>query len=243
MGYEQASENLMPIEFTGFPEEALRFLRQLKLHNDRDWFRERKDSYIKHVEEPMKALVLAAAEGCRAKGVPLHAKEKNPVMRVYRDIRFSKNKLPYKTHVAAELKSSFGDSDCMLYIHISPEESLLAAGVWQPERPLLNAWREAIVKEPRVFDRFAQRLELKTEYSLSTMPRGFQNYARESFGPWLKLTSFVVSKTVAKSEITSPDLVQSVVDFAVGVKPLLEFGWHVEQTYAHLFQKPVLTGY
>ncbi len=147
----------MPLEFTGFPEEGLRFLRQLKLHNDRDWFRERKSSYVQHVEEPMKALVLAAAEGCRAKGVPLHAKEKNPVMRVYRDIRFSKNKLPYKTHVAAELKSSFGDSDCMLYIHISPEESLLAAGVWQPERPLLNAWREAIVKEPRLFEKFAQR--------------------------------------------------------------------------------------
>jgi uncharacterized protein (DUF2461 family) len=57
----------MTPEFNGFPEEGLRFLRQLKLHNDRDWFRERKDSYTEFVEEPMRALVQAVAAGCRAK--------------------------------------------------------------------------------------------------------------------------------------------------------------------------------
>ena len=93
--------------FDGFPEEGFRFLRQLKKHNDRDWFRERKDDYAKLVEQPMKTIVFAAATGCRARGLPLYAKEKSPVMRVYRDIRFSKNKQPFKTHVAAELRRSF----------------------------------------------------------------------------------------------------------------------------------------
>jgi uncharacterized protein (TIGR02453 family) len=155
-------------------------------------------------------------------------------MRVYRDIRFSKNKQPFKTHVAAELRRSFGDSNCMLYVHISPQESLIAAGVWQPERPLLHAWREAIVKEPRRFEKVARAVKLSTEYSLSNMPRGFQNYAEESFGPWLKLTSFVVSKPLEKPEYTTSRLVQTVVDFALSAKLLFEFAWQVEESYVNV---------
>ena len=221
--------------FDGFPEEGFRFLRQLKKHNDRDWFRERKSDYNKFVEQPMKAIVFAAAAGCRVRGLPLYAKEKSPVMRVYRDIRFSKNKQPFKTHVAAELRRSFSGSHCMLYLHISPEESLVAAGVWQPERPLLHAWREAIVKEPKRFEKMNKALArndlaLSNSYSLSMLPRGFQSYSQEPFAPWLKLTSFVVSRSLQRSDCTNPRFVQTVIDFALAVKPLLEFGWHVEET-------------
>lgn len=224
-----------PVPSARFTEEGLRFLRQLKRHNDRDWFRERKSDYDALVEQPMRALVAAVASECRARSMPLYAKEKNPVMRVYRDIRFSKNKLPFKTHVAAELRRSFSESQCMLYIHISPEESLLAAGVWQPERPLLHAWREVIAKEPSRFEKMTaalarQGLALSRDYSLSLPPRGFQSYSEESFSPWLKLTSFVLDRPLQQSECTSPHLAQTVVDFALAVKPLFEFGWYVEQT-------------
>ena len=75
--------------FSGFPPEAFRFLAQLKRNNDREWFRERKQQYQEYVHRPMEALVHAVSEKCRAKRIPLYAKEKNPVMRVYRDIRFS----------------------------------------------------------------------------------------------------------------------------------------------------------
>src|SRR5450631_4050407 len=195
----------MAPEFNGFPADGLRFLRQLKLHNDRDWFRQRKSGYDEYVEQPMRALVQAVVAGCQSKGLPLYAKEKSPVMRVYRDIRFSKDKLPYKTHVAAELRRSFRDSSVMLYMHFSPGESLLAAGVWQPERPLLHAWRDEIVRQPKRFEKAIAALtkmdlELVKGHSLSMMPRGFQNYASEPFGPWLKLTSFVVRKDLEQAE-------------------------------------------
>ena len=222
-------------EFAGFPEQGFRFLRQLKRNNDRDWFRERKPDYERYVQQPMEALVLAAARECRRRGVPLHAKEKNPVMRVYRDIRFSKNKQPFKTHVAAELRRSFSDSSCMLYIHLSPEESLVAAGVWQPERPLLHAWRTAISEQPARFAKVCAALTrheipLGKEHSLSTMPRGFQNYAQEPFAEWLKLSSFVTVSHLERSQCATPDLLKTIVDFAVAVKPLLEFGWSVQET-------------
>lgn len=234
------SKSVAPVgepEFTGFPEQGFRFLRQLKLNNDRDWFRERKPDYERYVQRPMEALVLAAARECRHRGVPLHAKDKNPVMRVYRDIRFSKNKQPFKTHVAAELRRSFGDSTCMLYIHLSPAESLLAAGVWQPERPLLHAWRTIIAERPARFEKVCSGLarkgvELSNEQSLSNMPRGFLNYAAEPFAPWLRLTSFVAVSNLERSQCTSAGLLETVVDFAIAVKPLLEFGWDAEQAQA-----------
>ncbi len=222
-------------EFNGFPEAGFRFLRQLKRHNDRDWFREHKTEYEQNVEQPMKALVFAVAAQCRAHGLPLYVKEKSPVMRVYRDIRFSKDKSPFKTHVSAELRRSFSDSGCMVYLHLSPAESLVAAGVWQPERPVLHAWREAISKEPARFEKMHAELarhglKLSKEHSLSNMPRGYQNYSDKSFSEWLKLNSFVLSKRLDQSDCITPQLVQTIVDFAVAAKPLFDFGWHVEQT-------------
>ena len=220
-----------------FPEEGLRFLTQLKKHNDREWFNPRKSEYKELVEQPMTELVHAVSEECRRRGLPLHAKDKAPVMRVYRDVRFSNDKTPYKNHVAAELRRSFSDSNVVLYLHFSPAESLLGAGVWQPERPLLQAWREAIVANP---DRFAVlvaglergRLALSEENSLASMPRGFQAYSGEPFARWLKLTSFLAIRRLTTEECTSPRLLESIVDFAEAAKPLFEFGWEREKASA-----------
>jgi uncharacterized protein (DUF2461 family) len=71
-------------------------------------------------------------------------------------------------------------------------------------------------------------LELSSEHSLSTMPRGFQSYSAESFGPRLKLTSFVVSKPLQEFDYRGADFIQTVVQFALAAKPLFEFAWHVE---------------
>jgi uncharacterized protein (TIGR02453 family) len=225
----------MTSEFPGFTEAGFRFLKQLKKNNNRDWFRERRSEYQEQVERPMEALVLTVSTECRKRQLPLHAKAKNPVMRVYRDVRFSKDKTPFKTHVAAELRRSFHDSEVMLYLHFSPEQSFVAAGIWQPERPLLHSWREAIAKEPRQVEELAAALEkkglpLSREHSLSAMPRGFQNHSANSFSHWLKLTCFVVSREMERDTCTRPGLVKAVVDFALDARPLLEFGWRVEKT-------------
>jgi uncharacterized protein (TIGR02453 family) len=229
-------------KFTGIPEAGLRFLRQLKLHNDREWFQPRKEEYFATVEEPMKALVFEVAEGCRAQGIPLHAKERSPVMRVYRDIRFSKDKTPYKTHVSAELRRSFSDSQGMLYIHISPEEAFVAAGVYQPERPLLSAWREAIIKNPEHFLKMQsalerKRLPLSRNYTLTKLPRGFEDHADEPIADALKMTSFVVSRPLTKEECLKPDLAKKIVQFAADSQPLMQFAWEIETTYAKIQRK------
>ncbi len=219
--------------FAGFSEQGFRFLKRLKQNNDREWFRERKQDYLEQVEEPMKRLVVAVSSACCARGLPLHPKERAPVMRVYRDIRFSKDKRPFKTHVAAELRRSFADSECLLYIHISPQESFLGAGVWQADKDLLHAWRETMIRNPDAFERMLAALKrgnlaLSTEHALAGMPRGLQNYAAEPIGPWLKLTSFILHRSLTPEDCLSPGLVDTVVDFAMAAKPLFEYAWAVE---------------
>ncbi|MFL6447293.1 MAG: DUF2461 domain-containing protein [Bryobacteraceae bacterium] len=227
-------------EFTGLPVAGFQLLQQLKKNNNREWFRERKSIYREAVEQPMEALVSAVSDACRARGVPLFAKEKNPVMRVYRDIRFSADKTPFKTHVAAELRRSFGGSQTMLYLHFAPDKSFVAAGVWQPDRALLQAWRAAIVSNPEEIEKIAaalkrKKLALELEHSLSSMPRGLGHLAELSFARFLKLTSFVLSRTIDPDDWHSPKLVSKVVTFACDAKPLLEFGWKVEETLPKSF--------
>jgi len=227
-----------------FPPEGIRFLRDLKKNNNRDWFRERKDEYVKIVEEPMKNIVLAVSAECNSHGLPLFPKDKSPVMRVYRDIRFSKDKRPYKTHVAAELRRGFNvDSWGGLYLHISPDQSFVASGFWEPERSTLLPWREALIKNPKEFEEMHRALvneglDFSSEYALSSMPRGFANYADQPFAKWLKLTSFILSQALKPADYTAPSFVQNVVAFALASRPLLEYGWKMEDANPQATRKP-----
>jgi uncharacterized protein (TIGR02453 family) len=219
-----------------FPREGIGFLKQLKAHNDRDWFNEHKADYKRLVEEPMKELVLAVSAACRKRGLPLHAKEKSPVFRVYRDIRFSNDKTPYKTHVGAEMRRAFSNSECLLYMHFSPQECFLAAGVWQTGKDLLAAWRKLMIEDPARFQKAIaaldrKKLALSEEHSLSSMPRGFQNYAEHPIGKWLKLTSFIVHRPLTTQESLGPEIVETATQFALAAKPLLDYAWTVEDRH------------
>ena len=234
-----------PPPFNGFSPDGIRLLRQIQKNNDREWFRERKSEYEALVEQPMATLVLAVSNKCRAAGLQLFPKERNPVMRIYRDIRFSKDKRPLKTHVGADLRRSFSDPNPGgLYIHISPQDSFVAAGFWQPERPMLLAWREAVVKNAAKVQKLESSLlkhglSFSTEGSLSTMPRGFQNYSNQPFAPLLKLTWLAVRRPLESADYSSPSLVDVVVRFALDAKPLLEYGWQIGEATAQVARKIV----
>jgi uncharacterized protein (TIGR02453 family) len=221
-------------EFSGMPETGFRLLQQLKKNNNRDWFARHKEEYKDSVQSPMEALVALVGVQCRSRGLPLYPKEKNPVMRVYRDIRFSADKTPFKTHVAAELRRSFNGSEPMLYLHFAPDRSFVAGGVWQPDNKLLQAWRSAMMANSDEIEALAaslkrKKLELDSSYSLSSMPRGFQNFKESPLAPFLKLTSYVTARTLEQADCVSPKLVDRIVTFALDVKPLLEYGWKVEE--------------
>lgn len=226
-----AKSAAMEDKFGGFPETGLRFLRDLKKNNDREWFRERKELYQRKVERPMALLAVEVATLCRRGGLMIAAKDKNPVMRVYRDIRFSPDKRPLKTHVSASLhslgkKGAAGE----VYLHVSPEESLVAAGFWMPERPFLRAWRDSMASNPAAFLKVVKLLQkhglkLSEEHSLKRQPRGYDTLASSPIGDFLRLTSFVISRKLTSREYRSASLVRVASEFALASKPLLEYGW------------------
>ena len=221
----------VPGPFTGFSEQGLKFLRDLKKNQDRDWFRERKDTYEQFVREPMEALVLEASAACRKRGFALYSREKTPVMRVYRDIRFSPNKAPFHTHVGASLKHTPGKEGFgEIYVHVSPDSSFLAAGFWMPERPFVNAWRQAMNRDPKKFSALLTHLkkhkfEFARENALVRLPRGYEAHQGSALEEHFKLVSYIVSRPLSAAEYSSAKLLKLVVDFALVSRPLLAYGW------------------
>ncbi|HWF46363.1 MAG TPA: DUF2461 domain-containing protein [Bryobacteraceae bacterium] len=217
--------------FSGFPKAGIKFLRDLKRNNDRDWFRERKHIYEETVRTPMESLVREIAAACQMRGFALHAKDQNPVMRIYRDIRFSSDKSPFHTRVGGSLKQSHSKTSLgEMYVHISPEQSFIAAGFWMPERPFVQAWRNAMASDPKRFTRVLSALEkngldLARERPLTRLPRGFEAQADSPLADVFKLVSYIVHRPVEAAEYSSEKMVDIATEFALAARPLLEYGW------------------
>jgi uncharacterized protein (TIGR02453 family) len=136
----------MPDAFGGFPDEALRFLRQLKRNNNREWFLAHKDVYEQKVKAPMTELVLELGFALHRQAPEFVVEPKRVIYRIYRDIRFSADKSPYKTHVAAifvprQIPKKTG---ACLYFHVEPVEVLVAGGVYMPDPTTLRTLRQHI---------------------------------------------------------------------------------------------------
>jgi uncharacterized protein (TIGR02453 family) len=164
-----------------FREAGLKFLRSLKRNNRREWFEAHKPEFERELKQPMLALIETvnkAMEGF----APAHLRPPQKcLMRIYRDIRFSFDKRPYKSHVSAwwsreGLEKTSGGG---YYMHISPEEVLIAAGVYMPEREQLLAIRQHLLvhhAEVRqvLRDRKLRRLmDSFTGTPLTRPPKGF----------------------------------------------------------------------
>src|SRR3954467_12638073 len=134
-----------------FTKESLRFLRALKRNNRREWFTAHRDDYEAHVRQPMAEIIARLADDLRGFGPEYVANPKTSMYRIYRDIRFSENKAPYKTHVAANFPTRGlpKHEGAGLYFHISPEELWVGGGMYAPQTSQLQAVREHIAANHR----------------------------------------------------------------------------------------------
>lgn len=219
------------MSFAGIDASALQFLRDLKQNNERDWFRERKHIYEDQLKRPIETLVNEASAAARKLGFPLFPKDKNPLTRIYRDIRFSPDKTPFHTYVGAMLRGASGRNRLgELYIHIDADQPFVAAGFWMPERPFLQAWRERMARNPQEFSSVLKALRKENlawleGYALKRMPRGFESQAGTEFEEHFKRQVYVVRQSFTVKDIASPALVGRIARFAVAARPLLEYGW------------------
>ncbi len=204
--------------FAGFRPQALRFLRALARNNRRAWFEAHRAEYEQEVLGPMRALVEELDVRLARIAPEIVGHPKRSVFRIYRDIRFSADKSPYKTNVAAWLYHRDADKrvggsggGAGFYVHVEPGASFVGGGLWMPPRESLARIRDALVRESEVFERivtarsFTRRFgKLSEEAMLTRLPRGFS-----VDGPaarWLRYRSFTAGRALNDAEVLRPDL-------------------------------------
>jgi uncharacterized protein (TIGR02453 family) len=203
-----------------FSAATLRFFRSLKRRNERTWFEAHRGDFEAHVRAPMRDLVEDMDVRLARFAPEIVGDPKHSIFRIYRDIRFSKDKSPYKTHIAAwfyhndasrKVGADGEGGSAGLYVQVSPGASFSGGGIWMPPRPMLNKIREAIADDPKGFARLAATPVLKrrfggldTDGALKRMPRGFAD--DHPAAKWLKFQSFTVGRLLRDTQATGPGL-------------------------------------
>jgi uncharacterized protein (TIGR02453 family) len=185
---------------------ALRWLRQLKKNNDRAWFTAHREMYDEQIKPEWEDLVTALlVSAVRFDERLAYVDPRRCLFRLARDIRFSNDKTPFKTHVSAWL-SPFGKSgaNAGFYVSISPGDSHFSAGIYTPEKPALEALRRRMAADPRPFDRILKAKALATYLPLRTdgltrMPRGFPK--EHPRGELIRARNYLVRRAYSDAEI------------------------------------------
>ncbi|HEY1882235.1 MAG TPA: DUF2461 domain-containing protein [Candidatus Cybelea sp.] len=218
--------------FTGFSPQALKFLRDLKKNNDREWFASRKDLYERECLAPLRALTVDLASALRKASIPIDADPSRVGFRIYRDVRFSPDKSPYKTNLGTYLPyRGLRGSPGGLYIHVAPKESFAVAGFYQLEKEPLQHWREAMASDPKRFQSVLRALERnglalsEGERALKRMPRGFEALAGSPIAAYFKIATFMVSEKLSDADIGDSGLIARSLALVKKAKPLLQYGW------------------
>lgn len=219
--------------FAGFRPAAFAFFGELRDNNNPVWFKPRKGVYEAEVLAPFRELIVSIGAALSRAGLPLVGDPRRSIFRIYRDVRFSTDKRLYKTHAGAVLTRSGGKRDPgLLYLHLAPGESMMAAGFWHPEPALLGRLRRAVLDDSERFLAIIDRLDtagcpITSDERLSRPPRGFEAAKGTPAADYVCWKSFTAHAALTDAEMQSPALVDRIVAFTRTVMPLLEWGWEV----------------
>ena len=218
-----------------FTKRALTFFRGLARHNEKPWFEAHRDEYENEVRLPMRELIEDLDARFAEFAPEIGGDPKRSMFRIYRDIRFSKDKSPYKTAAACwfnhrnashNVGSEADAGSAGYYFHLQPGKSGLGAGIWMPPRPQLNKLRAAIADDATRFDRMAHSIPkrfdgLDDEGSLKRMPRG---YAEDHpAAKWLRFQSFTSGRSITDAQVTSPSLASFLAREYEALLPLVRW--------------------
>jgi uncharacterized protein (TIGR02453 family) len=215
--------------FAGFPPEAIGFFRGLARNNRREWFQPRKAVFEESVRQPMRELVTALNRALAGFAPEYATDPEKAIFRIYRDVRFSKDKKPYKEHVAASfpLRGGMAHGHGGFYVAISHKEVAVGGGVYMPEPAALLAIRNHIAERHAELRRIlanpkVRRLlgEMQGE-QLARVPKGF--CADHPAADLLRFKQFVLYVELPPGIATSPALYQEIVDRFRAMVPFLRF--------------------
>lgn len=207
--------------------EVLAFLRQLAINNDRTWFKARKtefDALRGAWEQDMERLIALVAEyypDVRGLGI------RECVYRIYRDIRFSHDKSPYKTYFSGVIgKGGRHTVQSGYYVHIGVEDMMLCGGIWWPEKPILDQLRSLIDAESEEFLAIVNNPEITSRYewmsrSLKSVPKGYPQ--DHPMARYLKMKEYLMVKRVDEAYFDCEDWVERVASDLQPLVPLHDF--------------------
>lgn len=211
-----------------FEPALLRFLKDLKAHNEREWFHANKARFEREARDPMLAFI-AAFSGPLA-GISRHfIADPRPsggsMFRVHRDTRFAKDKSPYKTHLAAHFHHRACGEDGVhgpgFYLHLEPGASFAGGGLWHPDPASLRRVREAIVERPKAWKAIKDRgLEIRGE-ALKRVPQGFD--AGNAYAEDIKFKDFYVGTEFTDHEVLASDFLERFTEACRRAGPLVGF--------------------
>ncbi len=214
-----------------FSPALFAFLEDLAANNERDWFNANKSRYLEHARDPMLAFIADFAPRL-GKISPHFVADPRPqggsMHRIYRDLRFSKDKTPYKTAVSARFRHERGRhvSAPGFYLHIGLDGAFAGAGHWRPDPPALKRIRHFIVDNPAEWRRVRRLKALRSNVSwhgqsLARPPRGFD--AGHEHVEDLKRRDFVVFRTFDRAAVTAPGFLSAWVAHCRSVAPLVRY--------------------
>ncbi len=221
----------MASRYVGFDEQTLGFLEELAANNNRDWFKDNKPRYEELVLDVALRFIDSMHEPLQ-KIAPhftaIPTRVGGSLMRVYRDTRFSKNKLPYKTNIGIQFRHEDARDVHApgYYVHIEPGTVFLGAGMWRPQSDPLRSIRERIAAKPAEWDRAVSDAAFRRHFylggeSLTRPPRGFDK-SHERIDD-IKRTSFIAVKDLAVEACLNPRFQQRVETAFKAADPFMRF--------------------
>ena len=220
-----------------FTPASLAFLRGLARHNAKPWFEAHRESYESDIRVPMRALIEEIDVRLARFAPEITGDPKRSMFRINRDIRFSRDKSPYKTHAACwfrhrdashQVGGDAEEGSAGLYFHLQPGKSFVGAGIWMPPRRALNKLRDAIAADVRPFARIIERPAAKRRFGglddaamLKRMPRGFAE--DHPAAKWLRYQSFTIGRELSDKQVLGARLPALLEDDFTLMLPLVRW--------------------
>jgi uncharacterized protein (TIGR02453 family) len=221
------------VSFDGFSKDFFKFFRELERNNERAWFEANKDRYKSVVVAPLSDFIADLAP-LLAKASPHFRADPRPnggsMFRIYRDVRFSRDKSPYKTHASAQFRHELGKDVHApgYYLHLAPGEVFFGGGLWMPDPPTLARIRTRIADRPGEWRKAKAARTVQATYGdlrdgdpLTRPPKGFD--PDHPMIEDIKMRSFFVSRDSDEAEAASPAFVKFVGKSFADAAPVMKF--------------------
>ncbi len=225
----QMDELVFP-PFEGFPPEGLKFLKQLRKNNTREWFQAHRTVYEESVRFPMQCLIAALRERMAQNAPEIEFHPRRSIFRINRDVRFSNDKAPYKTNVAASFRWRGDRSPTEnpgLYVGVEPGEIFVGGGLYMPTGDQLKAIRKAITDHPGEFlrvvedRRFRKGLGGIQGEQLSRAPLGYS--PDHPMIGYLKFKQFFAGRDLDEKACLRPKFLNDIVTVFSDTMPLVRW--------------------